>query len=591
MQVAYPYISELAQTSNQTIILSLCPDPPSDVDEPMLSRWIAHDNRKIYDLLIRIPSIFRTSEVQSHIAQWKNHFDYNQPSPDIHIWGGVVMPPLSPENLLKLSDISIFRLLDYYNRCPSREPFDFNREMIGGSSEVRRVLREASSLHPVRLLDLFPSFIAANLHQGYTHAVVEGIASHLRYRFGNLNPSPGDAWKPVEPLPDGKALATTLMKLLEQYSVIWDDVKTVGQALEACCDVLDDPESADRLTLLLFWIFSKAPDDEHGSLADNERELVSRAYNSTRGVVAKSAMRLCNRLLEKDQPLPELLPYLLNHFARDLAIYARIPILEQLPFLMYKHPDLGWQLLADIFQEPQPRLWKHAERCLYYQYRDHFHQVAPYLDRLLHEGKEEAGDTWGRISTLASLAGHISQEALFEALTTENDEAWKGAAQVFTANLDRREHTATCHSGLITVLSHENLSDEVIREIESCFDKEADRGLIRHELALAFLNAPSAFTSDHDIHDFLEWLSREARRDPLFTLDVAEMLAEKIETKMRSHQIWHTQPLITALNEILREADETDDPELIQRAINLQDRFLRLDIYGIEELFAKAGQH
>lgn len=93
-------------------------------------------------------------------------------------------------------------------------------------------------------------------------------------------------------------------------------------------------------------------------------------------------------------------------------------------------------------------------------------------------------------------------------------------------------------------------------------------------------------------------MSYEARRDPLSALDMAEVLVEKLEMKMRSrsgagtrsHLLWRTQPLIAALNEILREADETDDSELIHRAISLQDCFLRLDLHGIEELFVKAGQ-
>ncbi|NER46009.1 MAG: hypothetical protein F6J92_04835 [Symploca sp. SIO1A3] len=50
-------------------------------------------------------------------------------------------------------------------------------------------------------------------------------------------------------------------------------------------------------------------------------------------------------------------------------------------------------------------------------------------------------------------------------------------------------------------------------------------------------------------------------------------------------------PLIAALNEILREADETDNSELIQRAIRLQDSFLELNVHGIEELLASAGQN
>ncbi|MEO1376168.1 MAG: hypothetical protein AAFW70_18015 [Cyanobacteria bacterium J06635_10] len=44
------------------------------------------------------------------------------------------------------------------------------------------------------------------------------------------------------------------------------------------------------------------------------------------------------------------------------------------------------------------------------------------------------------------------------------------------------------------------------------------------------------------------------------------------------------------MNEILREADEGDNPQLIQRAISLQDRFLILGIRGMEELLNKAGQ-
>ncbi|MEO8980600.1 MAG: hypothetical protein ABI548_13580 [Polyangiaceae bacterium] len=38
------------------------------------------------------------------------------------------------------------------------------------------------------------------------------------------------------------------------------------------------------------------------------------------------------------------------------------------------------------------------------------------------------------------------------------------------------------------------------------------------------------------------------------------------------------------LLEILKEADETDDPVLIARAVNLQDDFLRLEVAGMDEL-------
>src|SRR5919202_3678642 len=100
---------------------------------------------------------------------------------------------------------------------------------------------------------------------------------------------------------------------------------------------------------------------------------------------------------------------------------------------------------------------------------------------------------------------------------------------------------------------------------------------------------------EYQLHVALHWLIRllednsiqgiqvnsvGLRHDPLFALDVVEELTSKLEREMKPHQIWHTKPLIAALKEILSEADETDDSELIQRAINLQDRFLRLDVYG-----------
>jgi hypothetical protein len=47
--------------------------------------------------------------------------------------------------------------------------------------------------------------------------------------------------------------------------------------------------------------------------------------------------------------------------------------------------------------------------------------------------------------------------------------------------------------------------------------------------------------------------------------------------------------MVPVLLEILREADETDDPELIARAVRLQDEFLRLGVHGVQELLDKSA--
>jgi hypothetical protein len=458
--------------------------------------------------------------------------------------------------------------------------------MVGGFSDVKSVLRDACSLNPARFIVLFTLFVQENLHKDYVCAVVEGVAFHLRYRFGNVRPA--QQWEPLEPLPEGETLAATLLNWLERYLIIWEDGSTVSRALEACCDVLIDFESGERLSLLLFWLYTKYSEDKR--IKGNSTNIAFTAINSIHGVAAESTITLCNRLLEEEQSVPELLLLLLRYVASDVAIYVKIPVLQRLPFLMYKKPELGWQLLTDIFKETQSHLWKYTEQCFYYQYGEHFDQVEPYLNRLLHEGMEEVGETWGRLSTLASLAGHISQEELFANLAKANLSAWKGAIQVFTANLNLQEHTAKCLSGLIAVLQHKNLSEEVIREIDRCFEEETKRAFIPRELALAFLEALPASARGFDFNGFLQWLGYESRRDPLSALELTETLAEKFETIINA-SLRKTDPLISALNEILREADETDDQQLIQRAINIQDRFLRLGVRGVEELLNRAGQN
>lgn len=580
MQISYHKISESAQIANQAMILLLFNKKREYEEKYSLGVY-----KSLYDLCIFIPSIFRSVEIQNRVENLQSYFGYITPEPNIYTWGGCVLPPLSPQDLLKLSNKGLFQLLHYYETHQNRDSFDM--DMIGGFSDVKSVLRDACALNPTRFVILFPRFLEEELHKEYVCALVEGVASHLRYRFGNLTSL--QEWKPVKPLPEGVSLAATLLNWLERYFILWEDGRTVATALEACCDVLIDCESIERLSLLLFWLYNQFSDDRE--FRKNNNDFLSTAINSVHGVAAESAIKLCNKLLEKEQPVPEMLLLLLHHAANDTAIYVRIPVLQNLPFLIYKKPNLGWQLLADIFKEPQTHLWKYTERCFYHQYQDNFGQVAPYLNRLLDEGMEESGDIWGVISTLSSLSGYITQEELFETLKeTNNKQAWKGVTQVFIANLTLEEHTEKCISGLFTILHQQDLSQEILRDIDSCFKEEDKRNFVTQELAFTFLEKLPASTSNNDLDGFFEWLGYESRRNPLYAMELTEILVEKFETTINAEIFWHTEPLIAALNEILREADERDDPKLIQRAISLQDRFLTLGIRGMEELLNKAGQ-
>ena len=90
-------------------------------------------------------------------------------------------------------------------------------------------------------------------------------------------------------------------------------------------------------------------------------------------------------------------------------------------------------------------LWQTAEPCLYYAYHNHFENVAPSLERIRREGSKGDMETWGRISALSALTGHIDfADLLGELNTLDITEAWKGAASVWTHTGNIRRHREQC---------------------------------------------------------------------------------------------------------------------------------------------------
>lgn len=576
MRAAYPLISTETQIQNQAIVLELYRNEDFGPEVP--PEWIS---REIYNYLIWIPAIFRTREGQNFIDTWQNRFGSALPDPQIHSSGGTVEAPLTAQELLAISDEAILRLLYHYNDYRGWHEIADGR-LVGGRDQVKYVLRTGSSLDPKRFLYVFNRLFEEGYFVGYLCAIIDGIGDHLRYRFGNLQKPNG--WTSVEPIPPGRDLALLLLSLLERYPIIWERDWTVSHAIEACSYALSDTESAERLTFLLSRLVNAdEPSTERAASSD---DVVFMSVNSTRGVAAESMMITCNKLLEADAQLPELLPILVRRFARDPMVSVRVSILIRLPYLMHKMPAFGWQVFADIFNEPQTKLWLYAEKCLYYQYREHFDQIEPYLKRILQEGGEDAGEVWGRIAALACLSGQLTEDMLFTFLQTASVTSHQGIAQVFSANLDRQDHNLLCREGLFRMLRQNDVPQKVITTVEhACFGRESNYGQISRDFALTFLDTAMPAVGSRDLHHFLDWLGNEARRAPLIALEVAESLVSKLEGQDGQQRLWHTEPLVAALIEILREADESDDQDLIRRALDLQDRFLRLDIYGMDDLF------
>lgn len=583
MQAAYPYVSDQIHEDNQKTIMSLY---VGDDYEDGSSDW---RNKNIYQLLIWIPSIFRSKETQKFIEFWQRQFGPELPEPDIRSRGGIVCSPISTDNMMGLTDHGLLKLLQHYKNFDSWE----RRQapgLTGGREEVSSVFRDCCSIDPRRFLALTSVLVAEGLEY-FLPAVLGGIATHLKYRFGYLQKQQG--WQPIEPMPDGESLSICLIELIERYQFVMKDDYAIADALDACSHVLEGSGWVDRLVFLMFpFVWHPNPEEQKQYIFNNDKEGINEedlahiALNSVRGKVAEAAAVLCNGVLNRKAQLPELLLPLLRHFSRDSVAAVRVSILRHLPYIAAKDHEIGWMLFDDIFRETQDFLWRHGEQFLYYQYHSAFERVSPYLDRIRTEAPEVAGDSWGRIATLSCLSGLKDFEDLFRNLReVDAKNCWKGAVQVLTANLDKHEHRKGCEDWLLEILNDEDLAIHVLSKAESAFGDENVKPFIGEEFALAFIRVFSAEGGRHDLFHFFEWLSFVTSTNPLRVLRIVDALATKLESFDPPMELWHAEPLISTLIAILKEADETDDPKLIEQAIELQDRYLKLNLHGFEGAF------
>ena len=123
-------------------------------------------------------------------------------------------------------------------------------------------------------------------------------------------------------------------------------------------------------------------------------------------------------------------------------------------------------------------------------------------------------------------------------------------------------------------------------DISHAFVNEKNNTYAKKELAMAYLNKISSLKGSCGIFHFANWLPFESKRDPISTLEVLELLADVIEGKTdRSDLHLRSEDIATAFVQILREADELNDSELLKQVIILQDKFLKIGLDQIEKLY------
>jgi hypothetical protein len=313
---------------------------------------------------------------------------------------------------------------------------------------------------------------------------------------------------------------------------------------------------------------------------------LSQGINMARGKIADALMNLANKFVEHNYPLPELLTATLRRFARTGSPAISAVFLRRLPYFQSKIFDLGWDLF-DLAMQNTDGLWKIAEPCLYYAYHSHFEVVRPWLGRIRREGQGKDLETWGRISALAALTGHIDlAQLLLDLNALASTHAWLGAATVWTEPTNMLRHSELCLTGIEAGFNAGSLHAlAVAGRMDSIFRDE--RVIIPVPIALiqrcfAILEQdPSA--KNNRLFDFHAWLSAISLHHPELALTAAEAYLAYLS---RSKPFLHDYKdklaqLLTRLFAEAEEREEADGGNMLQRVVAMQDMLLALGLDGI----------
>lgn len=419
---------------------------------------------KRYALLQCIPASLRSARAVQALEAFSRGLQPPSRLPGIYATSGSVSAPFSSDELLALSDTRLLHLLGQ-SKDLSRDRW--NRiDLVGGVEQVCVVLQTAASRSSRRFLSLLQNHWSV-VDDKFRAPMLDGATLHLRYRHGRLQSSA--PWEPVEEI-DGAQLAALILDELERHPAFWDKTRSGAQALEACAYVAEADDLADRL-LFLAASYINASDPAPDERLDED--LVQAGMNTSRGEVADSLMILATNRAETGDTFPELLPPLLRQFARDGHPAVRAMVLHRLAFLQYKRP-LGWELFESAVEYDDERIWPSAEQCLYHSYHTAFDRVKPHLDKISGSKVPATRETWGRISALASLSGHINQADFILRLSRMQDkDVWTGAVTVWAANAHQVEHGEACFAGLAAALDNPAAWPAVLREVHALF-REVD---------------------------------------------------------------------------------------------------------------------
>ena len=493
----------------------------------------------------------RRSELVSHqLEELAQKFEGERDDPKEMVRGGPVRSPIPESEADKMNDEEWLEEVSHYNYNHSdkigHKDHDF---FIGGAHELSGVLEKQTKNEPKRFAELMQRF-PDETHKAYFEAILRGISD-----VGLDVQTVLRACQRCHRLPDhpcGRWICQPIANLAEQ--------PLPDEALE-----------------IVAWYATEDPDPEQelwrtkasGGAFYYGGNISGAGLNSVRGAAANCIGTL---IYYDTDRIGYFLPTL-EQMVQDPSIAVRSWVVTTLTALLKHDRDLAVQLFQQLCETEDVLLGTdHVERFLKYALQTHFDSLKPILERMLSSEVTNAVRIGARQACVASL--NLEDAKPLAGLCLSGTEAQRlSSAEVFAVNL--QEYRPLCEDKLIQLFDD---SDDKIRvEAAKCFNGFEGNELSKYVGLIEAFVKSSAF--DITRSSLICALEKTTAKLPDITCHVCERYIDATDSDNSYDRHAYSDIEISQL--VLRVYNQSKDKKLNARCLDLIDRIMQIESYGL----------
>lgn len=507
-------------------------------------------------LLDALPSDRRSGKTNVRLEEWYRKFRGVSIIPPVASEFSYIGSPIKEDAASRMKDSHWLRALEDYDKEESSRRR--RRAFIeGGAHQLSGLLESETERDPVRFAQLSEHF-PPNTHCYYYHALLRGlrksdvdknITLQVVRRVFELPSQPGQRY-----------LCDAIAKF--SNTTLPEDILTI---VGWCATESKDPDS-NELTI-------RTMGKEEENLASN---MLDTSINSVRGA---AAMTVGNLIFDNAKRVSFFMPYL-EKMAQDSTVIVRTTVAYSL-LCLYKHNECRavdlFLLLVDVDND-HLLATHHVDRFLYHANARHFRRLRPILIRMINSSISSVREAGARHACLALFSNKDAANMVAECV--KGDGAQRiGVARVAKANLFNSNFTEFTHEKLPTFFN-DSLKD-IRDEAASCFRQAKGRDLDTAKSVIrAFIQSEAFGESLGELIWALEHSTADIAEETLLTCEAAIAHMESLQNARTQH-VYGQPDNIAEL--VLRAYRQTENPATRIRCLNIIDRLLAQEVYGISK--------